>query len=76
MIAGTLADEVFEPAMMPDGSLAPILGKIFGTGKGAGIALVYVISSLSILLVGLGGYAFRTLRDVETILPDHDAHVE
>ena len=68
LIAGLLADYVFELAMMPNGSLAPMLGWIFGTGKGAGIALLYVICSLSMLLVGLGRYAFRTLRDV-----DHDA---
>ncbi|MBW4630846.1 MAG: MFS transporter [Iphinoe sp. HA4291-MV1] len=73
LIAGPLADYVFEPAMMPNGSLAPILGWIFGTGGGAGIAPLYVICSLGMLLVGLGGYAFRTLRDVEIILPDHDA---
>ncbi|MDF5724806.1 MAG: MFS transporter [Rhizonema sp. PD37] len=76
LIAGPLADYVFEPAMMPNGSLTSILGWIFGTGKGAGIALIYVISSLSMLLIGIGGYAFRTLRDVEIILPDHDASSE
>ncbi|MEH2375568.1 MFS transporter [Nostoc sp.] len=73
LIAGPLADYIFEPAMMPDGSLAPILGWIFGTAKGSGMAVLYVISSLGMLLIGLSGYAFRTLRDVETILPDHDA---
>lgn len=60
--------------MMPDGSLAPILGWIFGTGKGSGMAVLYFISSLGMLLIGLSGYAFRTLRNVETILPDHDAN--
>ncbi|MBD2523664.1 MFS transporter [Nostoc sp. FACHB-133] len=74
LIAGPLADYIFEPAMMPDGSLAPILGWIFGTGKGSGMAVLYFISSLGMLLIGLSGYAFRTLRDVETILPDHDAN--
>lgn len=73
LIAGPLADYVFEPAMMPNGSLAPRLGWIFGTGKGAGMALLYIISSLGLLVIGLSGYAFRTLRDVENIIPDHDA---
>ncbi|QDL10803.1 MFS transporter [Brasilonema octagenarum UFV-E1] len=76
LIAGPLADYVFEPAMMSGGSLAPILGWIFGTGKGAGMAVLYVLSSLGLLLVGLSGYAFRTLRDVEIILPDHDTSAE
>jgi DHA3 family macrolide efflux protein-like MFS transporter len=76
LIAGLLADRVFTPAMKPDGTLAPMLGWIFGTASGAGIALLYVISSLCMLVIGLSGYAFRVLRDVEIILPDHDASIE
>jgi MFS family permease len=72
LIAGPLADFVFEPAMKPQGSLAPIFGGIFGTGNGAGVALLYVISSICLLLVGLSGYAFRRLRDVERLVPDRD----
>jgi MFS family permease len=73
LIAGLLADYIFEPAMMPGGTLSPIFGSIFGTKKGAGMALMYVISSLSLVIIGLSGYAFRSLRDLETILPDYDA---
>jgi MFS family permease len=73
LIAGPLADYIFEPAMMPKANFAPLLGKIFGTGKGAGMALLYVISSLCLLVVGLCGYTLSVLRDVETIVPDHDA---
>lgn len=72
LIAGPLADYVFEPAMKPQGRLAPIFGGIFGTGDGAGVALLYVISSICLLLVGLSGYAFRRLRDVETLVADRD----
>lgn len=72
LIAGPLADDVFEPAMMPGGVLAPVLGSLFGTGSGAGMALLYVITSIGLLLIGLGGYGFRVLRDVEISLPDHD----
>jgi len=53
-IAGPLADFAFKPAMQADGLLAPLLGGIFGTGEGAGIALLYVLSSLCLLLVGVG----------------------
>lgn len=73
LIAGPLADYIFEPAMMPGGSLARIFGGIFGTGSGAGMALLYAISSICLLIVGLSGYAFRVLRDVEIIVPDYDA---
>lgn len=72
LIAGPLADQVFEPAMQARGLLASIFSPIFGTGTGSGIALLYVISSICIVLVGIGGYAFRTLRNLEELLPDHD----
>ncbi|MTJ09875.1 MFS transporter [Anabaena sp. UHCC 0204] len=71
-ISALLADHVFEPAMMLGGSLTPLFSGLFGTGKGAGMAILYVISSLGLLLVGLGGYAYPKLRNVEYIVPDHD----
>lgn len=73
LAAGPLADLLFEPAMQPDGRLAPAFGWLLGTGSGAGIALLYMLTAICMLLVGLGGYAFRSLRDVEILLPDHDS---
>jgi MFS family permease len=73
LMAGPLADYVLEPAMRPNGTLAPIFGSMFGSGTGAGMALLYVICALCMLLVGLVGYAFPALRDVEDIVPDYDA---
>lgn len=72
LIAGPLADKVFEPAMQPQGALAPIFGSIVGTGTGAGIALIYAIASIWMLMVGIGGYFFPTLRNAEKLLPDCD----
>jgi MFS family permease len=63
LIAGPLADRVFEPAMQPSGFLAAIFGPIIGTGAGAGMALLYAISALGLLLVAVGGYACRLLPD-------------
>jgi MFS transporter, DHA3 family, macrolide efflux protein len=71
-LAAFLADHIFEPAMMPGGSLSALFGGLFGREKGAGMALLYVISSLSLFLIGLSGYAFPKLRNVETIVPDHN----
>lgn len=73
LIAGPLADGVFEPAMMPTGRLSPILGGIFGTGAGAGMAVLYMLSAIAMLLVGVGGFLYRPLRIVEDALPDHTA---
>jgi MFS family permease len=75
-IAGLLADYVFEPAMVPGGFLAGSLGSIFGTASGSGMALQYTLFSFCGLLIGLGGYAFPALRDVETIVPDCDRATE
>jgi MFS transporter, DHA3 family, macrolide efflux protein len=72
LIGGVLGDRVFEPAMMPEGSLTPLFGSIFGAEKGAGMALMYVISSLGLLVVGISGYAVPMLRKIEATLPDHD----
>ncbi|MBW4556437.1 MAG: hypothetical protein KME59_10935 [Trichormus sp. ATA11-4-KO1] len=57
--------------MKPSSSLALIFGGLLGTGKGAGIALLYVLCAICMLLVGVGGYAFPILRQVERSLPDH-----
>ncbi|HIK07061.1 MAG TPA: MFS transporter [Trichormus sp. M33_DOE_039] len=73
LVAGPLADKVFTPALQSDGFLVNLLGWLFGTGTGAGIALLYVICSLWMLLVGWLGFSVRGLRNVEDILPDHDA---
>jgi MFS transporter, DHA3 family, macrolide efflux protein len=72
LIAGPLADSIFEPAMMPDGQLAPILGSIVGTGAGAGMAVIYVLTALGLLLIGMGGYAIPSFRHIEVSVPDSD----
>lgn len=71
LTAGPLADFVFEPAMQPGGALARVFGGILGTGSGAGIALMLVLAGLLGVAVGLSGYRFRVVREVETLLPDH-----
>jgi hypothetical protein len=73
LLAGPLADLVFEPAMFADGGLAPIFGGLIGTGAGAGMALMLVIVGFLGVLAGLMGYLFPAIRNAETILPDHDA---
>jgi len=70
LIAGPLADRVFIPAMEEGGMLTGILGKVFGVGHGSGIALLYTLSSLGLIGVGLLGYSISRLRNIETLLPD------
>lgn len=72
-IAGPLADNFFRPAMISEGSLAPIFGNLFGTGSSSGMALQYTLFSFLGVLLGLVGYTWRRLRDVESFVPDYDA---
>ncbi|WP_414513672.1 MFS transporter [Nostoc sp. PCC 9305] len=65
LIAGPLADKVFEPAMKPNGQLAWLFGNIFGIDKGAGMALLYVLCSLCMVLVGVFGFNVRLLRNID-----------
>jgi MFS family permease len=73
LTAGVLADRVFEPIMRSSNGFSNLFSPWFGNGAGAGITLLYTATALAMLLVGLGGYAFSTLRNVETLLPDGDA---
>jgi MFS family permease len=73
LLAGPLADYLFEPAMVAGGSLTGLFGGLVGTGSGTGMALMFVFTGLLGALVGLGGYAFPAVRQVEDLLPDHDA---
>ncbi|NEP60780.1 MAG: MFS transporter [Symploca sp. SIO2G7] len=70
LMAGPLADYIFEPAMAPGGWLTPIFGPWLGTGSGSGIALMYGISAIAMIAVGIAGYGFTSLREVERIIPD------
>ncbi len=72
MAIGPLADNVFEPAMMPGGALAHVFGGLIGTGPGAGMALLLFSGGVIGALIGFGGYFIPAIRDAEEILPDHD----
>jgi MFS transporter, DHA3 family, macrolide efflux protein len=72
-IAGPLADRVFEPAMQPDGALAPVFGGLVGIGPGAGMGLMFVIFSVGSALVAAAFFGVRAVREVDTRMPDHDA---
>ena len=73
LLSGPLADHVFEPAMMAGGSLINRFGSLVGTGSGAGMSLMFVLTGFFGVFVSLVGYLFPEIRDVEDVLPDHDA---
>ncbi len=75
LIAGPLADRLFEPAMQPDGTLTPLFSWLVGTGTGAGMGLLIVITGILSVVAAISCYAFPAVRNIEDILPDFDANV-
>lgn len=76
MAAGLLADRLFEPAAASGrGALSAAIGAVSGTGPGAGMAFVVFACGLATAAVGSMAFALRSVRRVETDLPDHVAAV-
>lgn len=63
LIAGPLADKVLSPVMMTD--LAGVLKAGFGTGPSAGVALLYTLCALAIVMLGISGFFIPDLRMIE-----------
>jgi len=73
LIAGPLAEKVFEPAMMSGGVMVPIFGKLVGTGPGAGMSLLFIMTGILIFGLTPLGFAVPAIRDAEILLPDYTA---
>lgn len=70
LLAGPLADRVFEPLMAVGGPLAPTIGRIIGVGQGRGIALLCIVAGLLTIPVVLASYLYPPLRLIEQELPE------
>ncbi len=70
LLAGPLADKVFEPLMAANGALADSVGHLIGVGPGRGVALLYIV--LGLFSLGALGAAvlYPRLRRGEVELPD------
>lgn len=73
LLAGPLADHLFEPAMAANGSLAQSFGWLVGVGPGAGMGLMFVCTAVLGTLISLSGYLITAVRRVESDLPDYEA---
>lgn len=72
LLGGVVADQWLEPAMAVNGSLAPALGWLVGTGSGAGMGLMFLGTAVFGCLISLSGYLFRSVRQIETELPSFE----
>ena len=76
LIAGPLADNIFEPKMLDASSgMGSLFGPLVGNHLGSGMSLIFLITGTLGILGGLSGYLFPAVRNVEDILPDHDQDV-
>jgi hypothetical protein len=70
LLAGPLADRVFEPLLAAGGPLAGSIGRLVGTGPGRGIGLLFIVMGVCKMAVSAAGYAHPRVRFVEEELPD------
>lgn len=75
LVAGPLADKVFEPFMASNHSLVSMVENITGAGPGAGIRLIFLMMGLGMLLMVLWAYRSKHMRFVQERLPDADQMV-
>lgn len=76
LLAGPLADHVFEPLMAPGGALAGTVGQIIGVGKGRGVGLLFATLGLFIIIVVLLFSLSPRLRRIESEIPDAGSDAE
>lgn len=69
LLAGWLADGVFEPAMAVGGSLAGRFGWLVGTGPGAGMGMMFMFTCVLGTLTCLSGLFVPAIRQVESLCP-------
>jgi len=70
LVAGPLADRIFEPLMAADGLLAGSVGQILGVGPGRGIGLLFITMEIIAIVVTVAAYRYPRLWFVERELPD------
>jgi len=70
LLAGPLADRVFNPLLTVDGPLASGIGQILGTGPGRGIGLIFLLMGAVKVAITLIGRSNPHVRHVEDEMPD------
>jgi DHA3 family macrolide efflux protein-like MFS transporter len=70
LVAGPLADKIFEPLLAPAGTLGGSVGQIIGVGSGRGIGLLFLVMGVLKVAASLGSYLYSPIRFVEDELPD------
>lgn len=71
VMTGILADNVFEPAFAEGGALAQTsLGNLVGVGPGYGLAFMFALTGLFLLILAAGSLLNPRLRNIEDEIED------
>ncbi|MEM6402539.1 MAG: MFS transporter, partial [Cyanobacteria bacterium P01_D01_bin.116] len=70
LVAGPMADHIFNPLLAPGGLMTETIGLFVGSGFGRGIGLLFVLLGAAIILITLIASNYPRLRLVEDELPD------
>ncbi len=65
VLAGVLADYVFNPALVEGGVLADTVGKIIGTGETRGIGFLIALAGLGLIITALIVSKSKSIREME-----------
>lgn len=70
LLAGPLADNIFEPLLADGGLLAGSTGQIIGIGPGRGIGLIFIMLGSLVLLGTIIAFTRKSIRFVEDDMPE------
>jgi hypothetical protein len=70
LLAGPLAERVFDPLFVEGGALAVQLGPVWGVGPGRGIGFLFGLMGLAKIAITVVALSSPRVRRVETELPD------
>ncbi len=76
LVAGPLAQHVFEPMMVEGGALAGSVGALIGVGEGRGMALMYILAGAMLIALVVVSALVRQIRLMEDLLPDQEPSTE
>jgi len=75
VMAGPLADMVFEPGMAGTGFLARTFGWLLGNEIGSGMRLIMILCGIGTLATAIIALSIPRVRNLERIVPDADSPV-
>lgn len=70
VVAGPLADRVFEPMLREGGALAGSVGRVTGVGPGRGIGFIFILMGVLTICATVMGIFYPRIKLVDQELPD------